>query len=255
MKLIENIKYGNDNPSQLIDLYLPDNVVDGETPVFVYFHGGGIEKGSRKSLGVLCEYLTAHGVAVASADYIMFPEAKYPQFIEDCALAVAWAKNNLCDGGEYGRFGKLFVGGSSAGGYLSMMLCFDGKYLGKHGIDPIDIDGYVHDAGQPTAHFNVLKYSGIDPRRIIVDESAPLYHFGKAKELAPMIFIVSDGDMENRYEQTMLVKSTLKHFRYDESRIRLKVMRGSHCHYVCQKDDNGNSVFGKICEEFFQEFS
>ncbi|MBQ8207880.1 MAG: alpha/beta hydrolase [Clostridia bacterium] len=254
MRLIENIKYGNDNPAQLIDLYLPDNVIDGETPVFVYFHGGGIENGSRKNMEVLCEYLTAHGIAVASADYIMYPEAKYPEFIEDSALAVAWAKKNLCDGGEYGNFGKLYIGGSSAGGYLSMMLCFDGKYLGKYGIAPASVGGYVHDAGQPTAHFNVLKYRGIDSRRIIVDESAPLFHFGTAKELAPMIFIASDGDMENRYEQTMLVMSTLKHFRYDESKIRLKVMHGGHCHYVHQKDENDESVFGKICEEFFNEF-
>lgn len=255
MKLTEDIKYGEGNSSQLIDLYLPDEIIQGETPVFVYFHGGGIEKGSRKHMGVLCEYLTAHGFAVASADYIMYPEAKYPEFIEDCALAVAWVKKNLCEGGDYGKFGKIYIGGSSAGGYLSMMLCFDSKYLGKYGIDPASIAGYVHDAGQPTAHFNVLKYSGIDSRRIVVDESAPLFHMGNAENLAPMIFIVSDGDMENRYEQTMLVMSTLKHFRYDQNKIKMKIMHGSHCHYVRMKDDNGESIFGKICEEFFKEFN
>ena len=46
-----------------------------------------------------------------------------------------------------------------------MMLCFDKKYLGIHGIKPTDIAGFVHDAGQPTAHFNVLKSRRIDSRQ------------------------------------------------------------------------------------------
>ena len=60
----------------------------------------------------------------------------------------------------------------------------------------------------------MLKYSGEDSRRVIVDESAPLYHIGTQKEHSPMRFIVSDNDMENRLEQTELVLSTLKHFEY-----------------------------------------
>ena len=59
------------------------------------------------------------------------------------------------------------------------------------------------DAGQPTAHFNVLKYADVDPRRIIVDETAPLYYVGLESEYPPMRFVVSDNDMTNRYEQTM----------------------------------------------------
>lgn len=65
------------------------------------------------------------------------------------------------------------MGGSSAGGYLSMMLCFDKKYYEAVGVSPSDISGCVHDAGQPTVHFKVLKERGIDSRRIIIDESAP----------------------------------------------------------------------------------
>ena len=79
----------------------------------------------------------------------------------------------------------------------------------------MDISGYVHDSGQPTAHFNVLKEKGMDFRRVIVDETAPLYFVGLEKEYPPMLFIVADQDMENRYEQTVLVLSTMDHFGYD----------------------------------------
>ena len=47
-----------------------------------------------------------------------------------------------------------------------------------------------------------------------------------------MLFIVFTNDLENRYEQTMLMLRTLKHFNYDESKIELKVMDGKHCEYV-----------------------
>ncbi len=255
MRTICDIKYGETNPAELLDLYLPDEAENEKVPVLLYFHGGGIENGSRKHVPAFFEHLASKGIAVASADYIMFPEAKYPEYIEDCALALAWVKENLIESDKYGKFGKIFVGGSSAGGYLSMMLCFDGKYLAKYGIDPASLGGFIHDAGQPTSHFNYLKYNGIDSRRIIVDETAPLYHMGTAEKLAPMLFIVSDNDMENRYEQTMLVMSTLRHFRYDESKIKMKIMHGTHCHYINQKDENGVSVFGKICEDFIREFN
>jgi len=63
---------------------------------------------------------------------------------------------------------------------------------------------------------------------------------------------VSDDDMENRYEQTMLVLSTLKHFRYDEKRIFLTVMHGKHCAYDYKVDEAGESVFGKLILEFIE---
>ena len=65
-----------------------------------------------------------------------------------------------------------------------MMLCFDERYLKEVGILPTEIAGYIHDAGQPTAHFNVLKELGQDSRRLIVDETAPLYFVGLKEKYA-----------------------------------------------------------------------
>ena len=125
-----------------------------------------------------------------------------------------------------------------------MMLCFDNKYLAPYKIPDDVIKGYIHDAGQPTTHFNVLRERGADPRRLIVDEAAPLFHIGKAPGYPPMMFIVSDNDMKNRYEQTQLVLSTLKHFEYDESKIYYQLMHGDHCHY------SQTEAFGKIVCDF-----
>ena len=177
----------------VLDLHLPENE---EFDLFIYFHGGGLERGTHKRAEVFAKTLAKNNIATASVEYSLYPTAKYPDFITDCAQAVKWLKDNISN---YGKCKRVFVGGSSAGGYISMMLCFDDRYLKTHGINPTDIDFYIHDAGQPTAHFNVLKEFGKDSRRLIVDETSPMYYVGKQEKYAPMLFIISDEDMFVRY--------------------------------------------------------
>ena len=243
MKSIYSIEYKKD---LLLDLHLPES----ETfDLFVYFHGGGLEKGSRRGTKVFAQPLCEKGVGVASVEYRMYPDAKFPDFIEDCAEAVAYLKAHA---GEYGKLRRIFVGGSSAGGYLSMMLCFDRKYLEAVGMKPTDIAGYIHDAGQPTAHFNVLKMEGEDSRRVIVDERAPMYFVGMDAEYSPMLFIVSDEDMFARYEQTLLMVKTLEHFGHKEN-VYLSLQHSKHCKYVFKRDDDGESVFANIILSFLDK--
>ena len=127
------------------------------------------------------------------------------------------------------------------------MLCFNEEYLKNVVLSNSDIAGYYHDAGQPTTHFNVLRERGIDSRRVIIDEAAPIYHIGNATNYPPMEFIVSDNDMKNRYEQTQLIISTLRHFDYDDSKIYYRLMHGTHCHY------SKTIEFGKIICEFIKK--
>ena len=248
MKIYKDISYCNiGHERQVLDVYIPEA---DSFPVFVYFHGGGLEAGSKEQHFI--EDLVKKGIGVVSANYRMYPSAVYPEFVRDAAAAVAWTYKHI---NEYGNCTKYFVGGSSAGGYLSMMLCFNKAFLAPYKINPAQIDGFIHDAGQPTSHFNVLREKGIDSRRVIVDETAPLYYIGQDPEYAPMHFIVSDNDMANRYEQTMLVLSTLKHFKYDQSKISLRVMNGTHCKYVSAQDENGNYVFADMISDYIKSMA
>ena len=244
MKKLQNISYG-EYSENLLDLYLPDSE---SFPVLVYFHGGGLEGGNKDEGFIFIDRLVEMGIAVASVEYRMYPSARYPDFIEDAARAVSWAFERI---GDFGRCDGIYVGGTSAGGYISMMLCFDKRWLGKYSIDPTSIKAWIHDAGQPTAHFNVLRERGIDSRRIIVDDSAPLYHIGEAREYSPMLFIVSHEDMPCRYEQTMLTVSALKHFGHDSAELCL--MHGPHCNYLQKRDGNGVSILGSIIGEYIEK--
>ena len=248
MRELLDISYGTEAfEMQKLDLYLPDS---DSFPLFIYFHGGGLEKGSRKGFGKVAAWLCAHGVAAASVEYRMYPDAKYPEFLLDAAESVGYLKTHIS---EYGKCTALYVGGSSAGGYISQMLCFDDSWLAPYGIKPTDIDGFVHDAGQPTCHFNVLKYSGIDPRRVIIDETAPLYHVGIAERYPRMYFIVSDNDMVNRREQTDVMMTALRHFGYDMELVSYSLMHGTHTSYCKVWSEDGESLYGRMILDFIQK--
>ena len=228
-----------------IDLHLPEN---DNFDLFIYFHGGGLCAGNRKGAEIFAEGLAERNIATASVEYRMYPNAKFPDFIVDCADAVRWLKDNIS---KWGKCGRIFVGGSSAGGYISMMLCFDSRYLRAVGLEPTDVDGFIHDAGQPTSHFNVLKELGKDSRRVIVDETAPMYFVGTSDKYAPMLFIVSDDDMFGRFEQTMLMIKVLNHFGHKDN-VFLSVQNGKHCRYVEKTDENGESVYANIIIPFVE---
>ena len=240
--------YGSDPDSQSLDIYAPQ----GETrAVYVYFHGGGIKRGSREkcSAPLMAPYLTERGIALAVPNYRLYPGASYPEFIRDGAAAIAFVYSYAEE--KLGT-NKIFVGGASAGAYISMMLCFDRRYLEQVGVDPLAVAGYFHDAGQPTVHFSVLESMGEDPRRVIVDERAPLYFVGLEKKYPPMRFTVSDNDMAGRYEQIMLMLNTLSRFGYTD--VDHRVMHGGHCAYCNATDEVGSSLYSKMIFDFIFKY-
>ena len=251
MKTIKNISYSSYPDSvRVLDLYLPDQQ-NQNVPAFIYFHGGGFEAGDKSDGEVIASYLVPHGIAVISANYRMYPEARCPEFFMDGASCVSWVMEHRS---EYGLSEQIFVGGSSAGANISMMLCFDSRFLAPYHLNAGMISGFVHDAGQPTVHYNILRERGIDPKKVIVDSDSALYHIGENVPYPPMLFIWSDHDIENRPEQNVLMISTLKHFGQDPERIHSVQMHGNHCEYVLKYDEQGDSILGKNIYEFIKRY-
>ena len=247
MRTILDVCYNKEN-AQYLDIYLPDNEA---FDVFLYFHGGGLVAGDKADQKIFFDYMVSRGHAVVSANYRMYPNAQYPDFIKDASLAVAYVKKNI---ESFAGSGRVFVGGSSAGGYLSQMLCFDKKWLEFNNVKVSDIAGFVHDAGQPTTHFNVLRERGFDRRKLIVDEAAPLYYVGDAENYPPMLFILSDNDKENRPGQTELMLSTMRHFGYDMSKVeKIVIPDSTHSSYCEKLDEKGESVFAKVIVEYLKK--
>lgn len=245
MEILKNIAYGPlTDRDHLIDIYLPEKRENFAT--FVYFHGGGIVNGCKDGGYAFVKTLVDAGYAVVQANYRLYPRASYPDFLDDAAAAVAYVINNISEYG--GDPEKIVVGGSSAGGYITMMLAFDEMYLSKFQKRPNHIAGWVFDAGQPTTHFNVLKERGIDSRAVIIDRAAPIFHIRQYSGLKPMIIFAADSDMPGRLEQTHLMLKTLAIFGYPKENVQFEYMEGfTHCKYT------GQQIFADKVLEFFKE--
>ncbi len=101
-------------------LYRPktDEAGGSPLPILVYFHGGGWVFGDIETHDALCRIVAdGAGCLVASIDYRLAPEHKYPAGLEDCLAATRWMAGNA--GAIGGDGGKLAVGGDSAGGNLA----------------------------------------------------------------------------------------------------------------------------------------
>ncbi len=108
-----------DGTTLRLDLFLPKSSTN-RPPLFVWIHGGGWTRGSRKGVNPLVLRLAGEGYATASIDYRLGGLASHPKQIHDCKGAVRWLRAHA---GEYGYdASRVAVGGGSAGGHLSLLL-------------------------------------------------------------------------------------------------------------------------------------
>jgi len=121
--------------------------VDAVTaPVIVFFYGGAWRSGHKGLYRYVAKALARRGYVAVVPDYRVYPEARYPEFIEDGALAVRWVKDNVS------RFGgdpkKIFLQGHSAGAHIAAMLAIDARWLQQVGLTPgRDIAGLIGISG------------------------------------------------------------------------------------------------------------
>ena len=114
--------------------------------VVVFVYGGGWTDGNKGTYRFVATALAAHGFLTVVPDYQVFPQVRFPTFLQDNAAAVAWVKRNIARYG--GDPGRIFLMGHSAGAYNVAMLTLDKQWLGAEGLDPDrDIIGTIGLAG------------------------------------------------------------------------------------------------------------
>jgi acetyl esterase/lipase len=133
-----DIPYG-DGPRRTLDLYLPEQPrADGKAVIF--FYGGSWDTGSKSDYLFVAQALASHGLTVIIPDYRLYPEVRFPAFIEDGAQATRWVADKV-------GTDKLFVMGHSAGAEIASMLCANTPYLGKAGVERMRLRGFIGLAG------------------------------------------------------------------------------------------------------------
>lgn len=111
------ITYPN-NIQRTYDLIIPNNNLS-DIPLLIWIHGGGWI-GGEKRIANEFERFSYRGYAILSIDYRFSHEAVFPAQLEDCKMAVRWARANAK---KYGyNADTIIVGGNSAGGHLAALL-------------------------------------------------------------------------------------------------------------------------------------
>ncbi|GGC86665.1 alpha/beta hydrolase [Undibacterium terreum] len=138
-----DISYGPDARNKL-DIYTPAHL-QGKAPVVVFIYGGTWNSGDRADYLFVGEALASRGIVAVLADYRLYPQVRYPSFVEDSAQAVAWTIAHIDAYG--GDAAHLFVMGHSAGAYNAAMLALDARWLKAAGSSPAALRGWMGLAG------------------------------------------------------------------------------------------------------------
>lgn len=91
------------------------------SPALLYFHGGGCVIGSTSTHDIFCRNIAeSASIAVASVNYRLAPESRFPAQIIDTRAAYLW----LCDNSEALGIdaSRMGMAGDSAGAYLAILL-------------------------------------------------------------------------------------------------------------------------------------
>ena len=150
----EAVPYGAHERHKL-DIYTPASAAPaGGWPLVVFFYGGSWNSGARADYAFVGRALAARGVLTLVADYRLYPEVRYPDFLHDCARALAWGLDEAARLGANPR--RVFVMGHSAGAYNAAMLALDPRWLAGTGHVRGELAGWVGLAGPydffPTAN-------------------------------------------------------------------------------------------------------
>ncbi len=143
--LTADVAYGDD-PRQRLDIYRPRSPAPaGGYPVVLFFYGGSWNTGSRADYRFVGEALAAQGLLALVADYRLYPQVRYPDFLHDCARALAYALREAPR--LTGDARRVFVMGHSAGAYNAAMLALDERWLAPLNLSPKQLAGWIGLAG------------------------------------------------------------------------------------------------------------
>ncbi len=161
-----------------LDLYTPGSKADA--PFVVVIHGGGWDSGDRSQLPELNRHLVARGIAVASVDYSLAPQWKWPTQREELRDAIAFLQKNADKLGLDAS--RWVILGRSAGGQIAECVAYDTPPPGLRGCiafyAPSDLD---------------FAYRLADPHDLIESQQLLINYLGGTPDEKPQVYADASG--------------------------------------------------------------
>jgi acetyl esterase/lipase len=257
---VSNVSYAQVNGLDLkLDIYLPASVEN--PPLLVYIHGGAWRRGSKDDLPT--EAFIDDGYALASVEFRMSSEVKFPAQIHDIKAAVRFLRGNADDYGYDAS--KVGIYGTSSGGHLvSVMAVSNGNammegLLGNYTDQSSDVHAVVSYYGasnltsilnQSTPHGLSVRKPALDlfiggqpeDQQVLARLASPVFHVDANS--APLLMLHGDQDTQMPINQSHEL-----HHAYQQQgvEVQLEVVHGAAHGGPLFVSDKNNA----IVKEFF----
>ncbi|MFO1094956.1 MAG: alpha/beta hydrolase [Planctomycetaceae bacterium] len=131
VKVTPNVEYGNvGGRALLLDLYQPAKQA-APAPGLIFIHGGAWQGGKKEDYRYYGQLFANKGYVVASVEYRLVREQRYPAAVEDCKCAVRWMREKAAEIGVNPQC--IAAVGGSAGGHLALMLGYSSDVAALEG--------------------------------------------------------------------------------------------------------------------------
>ena len=127
-----------------LDVYVPHGA-HGLAPIVLFIYGGAWDSGSKAQYAFVGDALATAGCVTLIPDYRLYPQVRWPAFLQDNARALRWALGHAAQFG--GNPDAVFLMGHSAGAYDALMLALDPRWLAAVGLDSRQLRGVIGLAG------------------------------------------------------------------------------------------------------------
>ena len=187
LKVARDLHYAPGDRHSL-DIYVSRTAVKPR-PVIVYVYGGGWAAGSKAEFAWVGAALARQGFVAVVPDYRIYPQARWPMFLEDNARAVRWAWDHAASFG--GDPAKLILMGHSSGAHNVFSLAVEPQWLRGVGMTPRDITAVVGLSGV----YGMLPLDGPREHAIFGPQTGytePVDHVDGPSP--PMLLIIGDRD-------------------------------------------------------------
>lgn len=219
VQIIRDIRYAQGaGPALNLDLHLPRT--RARSPLIVWVHGGAWRSGSKTNMPLA--RLVEDGYAVASVDYRLSTQAKFPAQIHDLKAAVRFLRGH---GAEWKLpVKKILVAGDSAGGHLAALVGVSNGHaelegeVGDDRAQSSDVQGIISFYGganlttilkQSTPHGLSVRVPALelllggqpDEAPVLARLASPVFHVDKNDP--PLLLLHGDQDPQMPVNQAL----------------------------------------------------